>query len=131
MGNPLSNDLRSRVARAVAGGLTRCAAAAQFGVSPASVVRWVEAVPASGSVEPKSQGGDTRSHRVGSVTSWAEKRPTCRTSSKHVAELCSNGTSMGNSIMLRAVTCLHWDALYRSNESSRDKMRLAVLASMR
>jgi len=64
MGKPLSNDLRSRVVQAVASGLTRRKAAAQFGVSAASAVRWVEAVRVSGSVEPKPQGGDTRSHRI-------------------------------------------------------------------
>jgi transposase len=64
MGKPLSNDLRSRVVRAVAGGLTRRKAAAQFGVSAASAIRWVEAVRVSGTVEPKPQGGDTRSHRI-------------------------------------------------------------------
>ena len=64
MGKPLSNDLRSRVVRAVAGGLTRRRAAAQFGVSAASAIRWVEAVRVSGTVEPKPQGGDTCSHRI-------------------------------------------------------------------
>ena len=64
MGRPLSNDLRSRVVQAVASGLTRRKAAAQFGVFAASAVRWVEAVRVSGSVEPKPQGSNTRSHRI-------------------------------------------------------------------
>jgi len=41
-----------------------CAAAARFGVSAASAVRWVEAVNTTGIVEAKPQGGDTRSHRI-------------------------------------------------------------------
>ena len=43
MGRALSNDLRDRVIRAVEGGLSRNAAAARFGVSIASAIRWVDA----------------------------------------------------------------------------------------
>ena len=64
MGKPLSTDLRSRLVTAVAGGLSRRAAAERFGVSPASAVRWVQAVNMTGSVEAKPQGGDTRSRRI-------------------------------------------------------------------
>lgn len=64
MGKPLSNDLRSRLVTAVAGGLSRRAAAERFGVSAASAVRWVQVVNTTGSVEAKPQGGDTRSHHV-------------------------------------------------------------------
>jgi transposase len=64
MGKPLSADLRSRLVTAVAGGLSRRAAAERFGVSPASAVRWVQAVTTTGSVEAKPQGGDMRSHRI-------------------------------------------------------------------
>ena len=64
MGKPLSTDLRSRLVTAVAGGLSRRAAAERFGVSAASAVRWVRAVSMTGTVEAKPQGGDMRSHRV-------------------------------------------------------------------
>ena len=64
MGKLLSMDLRSRLVTAVAGGLSRRAAAERFGVSPASAVRWMQAVNTTGSVEAKPQGGDTRSHRI-------------------------------------------------------------------
>lgn len=64
MGKPLSIDLRSRLVAAVAGGLSRRAAAERFGVSAASAVRWVQAVSATGSVEAKPQGGDRRSRRI-------------------------------------------------------------------
>ena len=64
MGKPLSTDLRSRLVTAVAGGLSRRAAAERFGVSAASAVRWVRAVSTTGTVEAKPQGGDTRSRRV-------------------------------------------------------------------
>ena len=64
MGKPLSTDLRSRLVSAVAGGLSRRAAARRFGVSAASAVRWVQANNITGSVCAKPQGGDTRSHHV-------------------------------------------------------------------
>ena len=64
MGKPLSTDLRTRLVTAVAGGLSRRAAAERFGVSPASAVRWVQAVNTTGSVQAKPQGGDTRSRRI-------------------------------------------------------------------
>jgi transposase len=64
MGKPLSTDLRSRLVAAVAGGLSRRAAAERFGVSAASAVRWVRANNTTGSVCAKPQGGDTRSHRI-------------------------------------------------------------------
>ena len=64
MGKPLSTDLRTRLVTAVAGGLSRRAAAERFGVSPASAVRWVQAVNTTGSVQAKPQGGDTRSCRI-------------------------------------------------------------------
>jgi transposase len=64
MGKPLSTDLRSRLVTAVAGGLSRRAAAERFGVSAASAVRWARAMDTTGTVEAKPQGGDTRSHRI-------------------------------------------------------------------
>ena len=64
MGKPLSIDLRSRLVAAVAGGLSRRAAAECFGVSAASAVRWVHACNTTGTVSPKPQGGDTRLHHI-------------------------------------------------------------------
>jgi transposase len=64
MGKPLSTDLRSRLVSAVAGGLSRRAAAERFGVSAASAVRWVSAAGSTGTIDPKPQGGDTRSYRI-------------------------------------------------------------------
>jgi transposase len=64
MGKPLSTDLRSRLVAAVAGGMSRRAAAERFGVSAASAVRWAQAVNTTGTVAAKPQGGDTRSHHI-------------------------------------------------------------------
>ena len=49
---------------AVAGGLSRRAAAKRFDVSAASAMRWVQAVNTTGLVEAKPLGGDTWSRRI-------------------------------------------------------------------
>jgi transposase len=64
MGRCLSEDLRTRVVDAVADGSSRRAAAARFGVSVASTIRWVDAADKTGSAEAKPQGGDRRSQRI-------------------------------------------------------------------
>lgn len=64
MGKPVSHDLQSRLVAAEAGGLSRRAAAARCGVSAASAIRWVRASRSIGTIAPKPQGGDTRSHRI-------------------------------------------------------------------
>jgi transposase len=64
MSTPLSNDLRYRVISAVDGGMTRRAAAERFGVAASTAVRWVHQWRQTGSVEPRPQGGDYRSHRI-------------------------------------------------------------------
>ena len=64
MGQPLSQDLRTRVVAAVSGGLSRRAAAERFGVSAATAIRWVQAVATTGSCHAKPQGGDTRSRKI-------------------------------------------------------------------
>jgi transposase len=61
MGKPLSMDIRSRTLAAVDGGSSRRASARRFGVSVSSVIRWDASRRATGSFEPKPQGGDMRS----------------------------------------------------------------------
>ena len=51
----LSTDLRGRVIAAVGAGDR--AAAARFGVSPSSAVKWTKRARLTGSVEPKPMGG--------------------------------------------------------------------------
>ena len=60
----LSVDLRERVVAAVASGSSCRAAAARFGVSAASAVRWCELARQAGSVAPGPLGGDRRSARI-------------------------------------------------------------------
>ena len=64
MAKSLSHDLRSRLISAVAGGMSRRAAAERFGVSAASAVRWVRAWRETGRRAAKRQGGDRRSERI-------------------------------------------------------------------
>jgi transposase len=64
MAKALSTDLRQRVIAAVEAGVSRHAAAARFGVSASSAIRWVAAWRAAGQVAAKPQGGDRRSRRL-------------------------------------------------------------------
>lgn len=75
---PLSNDLRSRVVRAIDGGLSRRAAAKKFDVSIASAVRWHQRYRETGSVKPKPMGGDRYSHYIevhaGEILNWIDEK---------------------------------------------------------
>ena len=64
MARALSCDLRQRVVEAIKQGLSRHQAAARFGVSVSSAVRWAALERATGEVTPKPQGGDRRSERI-------------------------------------------------------------------
>jgi transposase len=64
MAKYLSEDLRIRVIVAVAGGMSRNAAARRFGVSIASAVRWMAAYLQTGQTAAKPRGGDRRSGRI-------------------------------------------------------------------
>ncbi len=64
MARALSVDLRGRVVAAIAGGLSRRQAAARFGVSAASAIRWHQLAAEHGTPAPQRQGGDRRSGRI-------------------------------------------------------------------
>ncbi len=64
MPQSLSFDLRSRVLAAVDEGLSCRQAAARFGVSASSAIRWAALRRAGGDGRPKQQGGDRLSHRT-------------------------------------------------------------------
>ena len=64
MGRSLSLDLRERVVDAVARGMSCRRAAARFGVSASSAIRWVAQLRSGLALAPKSQGGDRRSRRI-------------------------------------------------------------------
>lgn len=64
MSPPLSLDLRKRVLAAIAGGVSCRQAAARFGVSASSAIRWRALERAQGDARPKAIGGDRRSARL-------------------------------------------------------------------
>src|ERR671916_967839 len=64
MSKALSVDLRERVVAAVAAGASCRAAAARFGVSASSAIRWAALVREAGSVAPGPLGGDRRSAQI-------------------------------------------------------------------
>ena len=58
---PYSDDLRTRVVAAVAGGCSRRAAAERFAVSAPSAVRWVALHDETGRVSARRRSGESRS----------------------------------------------------------------------
>jgi transposase len=64
MPQALSFDLRSRVLAAIDAGLSCRQAAARFGVSASSAIRWQEMRRSGGDARPKPQGGDRLSRRT-------------------------------------------------------------------
>ncbi len=79
MARYLSEDLRVRVIQAVEAGTSRRQAAARFGVSVSSAIRWVREWGATGRTAPKRRGGDRRSGRIeaqaGFILGQVEQRP--------------------------------------------------------
>ncbi len=79
MGKSLSDDLRVRVVAAVEAGTSRRQAAARFGVSVSSAIRWVRRWRDQGEVCARPQGGDRRSGRIeaqaGFLLGQVEQRP--------------------------------------------------------
>jgi transposase len=60
----LSRDIREKVVKAIASGMSRRQAAARFDVGPATAVRWAKRVETTGEVAPLKMGGDRRSQRI-------------------------------------------------------------------
>jgi transposase len=64
MSKALSVDLQERVVAAIAAGASCRAAAARFGVSSPSAIRWATLAREAGSVAPGPLGGDRRTARI-------------------------------------------------------------------
>jgi transposase len=64
MAKALSQDLRDRVVAAVDGGLSRRGAAARFGVSISSAIRWHQLAREHGRAVARKPGGDQRSSKT-------------------------------------------------------------------
>ena len=60
MAKPYSNDLRKRVAKAIATGETCRAIAAQYDLAPSTVVKWSKRLKETGSSAPAKFGGHKR-----------------------------------------------------------------------
>ena len=69
----LSQDLRERVVAAIDGGMSCRAAAARFGVSAASAIRWRQLVVRHGTPAAKPQGGDRRAARIDDLTLFQDR----------------------------------------------------------
>lgn len=79
MATALSVDLRSRVIAAVDEGMSRRRAAARFGVSYSSAIRWVRQARETGDITPKPQGGARRESVIDRhgdlVMDWIDTEP--------------------------------------------------------
>lgn len=64
MARSLSQDLRDRVIAVIDGGLSCRAAAARFGVSVSSAIRWRQLALKHGQAVAKPRGGDRHSARI-------------------------------------------------------------------
>jgi transposase len=64
MAKALSQDLRDRVVAAIDGGVSRRSAAARFGVSVSSAIRWHQLAREQGRAVAKKPGGDQRSSKT-------------------------------------------------------------------
>jgi transposase len=64
MARALSVDLRRRVVGAIRQGASCRQAAARFGVSASSAIRWAALARSGGDPSPQRQGGDRRSGRI-------------------------------------------------------------------
>jgi putative transposase len=75
MGKPYSMDLRERVVRAVEiGGLSRQAAARQFGMAASTVINWMRRVRETGSLVPGQMGGHKPKAIRGEYRDWLLQR---------------------------------------------------------
>lgn len=64
MARTLSQDLRDRVVASIGGGMSCGSAAAHFGVSTSSAIRWRRLALRHGKAVAKPRGGDRHSGRI-------------------------------------------------------------------
>lgn len=104
MGRALSLDLRERVLAAVEGGMSCRAAAARFGVSVSSAIRWRQRLLARGTAAARPQGGDRRSARIeahGDLIRAAIAETPDMTLEELLAMLREHGVSVGMGTLWR------------------------------
>ena len=104
MSKALSVDLRERVIAAIDGGMSCRGAAARFGVSAASAIRWRALERRQGDVRPGPLGGDRRSGRIEAqadvILGLIEERPDI-TLAEIEAALAERGVTVSGSSIWR------------------------------
>lgn len=104
MSKALSVDLRERVIAAIDGGMSCRGAAARFGVSAASAIRWRALERRQGDVRPGPLGGDRRSGRIEAqadvILGLIEERPDI-TLAEIEAALAERGVAVSGSSIWR------------------------------
>lgn len=104
MAKALSVDLRERVIAVIEGGVSCRQAAARFGVSASSAIRWHALARSAGDVTPRRQGGDRRSGRIEAHASLildAVARTPDITLAELRAELAGHGIGAGIATLWR------------------------------
>ncbi|QYE33282.1 IS630 family transposase (plasmid) [Polymorphobacter sp. PAMC 29334] len=104
MTKALSVDLRERVVAVIDGGVSCRQAAARFGVSVSSAIRWHALARRTGNATPKRQGGDRRSGRIeahASVILAAVAKKSDVTLAELRDELAGHGVSVGIATLWR------------------------------
>jgi putative transposase len=95
MAKPYSMDLRERVVGAVKGGMSARGAAARFGVSESSAIKWVRRQRETGGVAPSQIGGYKPRLLVGQLRDWLlERSKSDFTLRGLVAELAERGVKV-------------------------------------
>jgi transposase len=104
MSKALSLDLRTRVLAAIGEGMSCRQAAARFGVSPSSAIRWRGLERQQGDARPKALGGDRRSGQIEShaelILGLVEDKPDM-TLEELRAVLAAQGVSAGYGTLWR------------------------------
>ena len=103
---PLSLDLRSRIAKAVEEGGTVRAVAARFGVSVATAVRLGQKARAGHDLGPRKPGSPGRPVLIGAVAAWVRDRLKAKpdlTMRALAAELDTRGTPASHDTVWRFV----------------------------
>jgi transposase len=104
MSKALSVDLRDRVVAAIDEGMSCRQAAARFGVSASSAIRWRTRLRETGDVRPGPLGGDRRSRHIEShgalIGSLVKQKPDA-TLAELRAALAEHGIGVGMSTLWR------------------------------
>ncbi len=101
---PYSEDLRTRIVRAVQAGMSKSGAARLFGVSLSSVKRYVRSASSGESLEPRKGGG--RPPKTDEITKKlleedVKDRPGATISERHLFLECTTGKALSDSTIRR------------------------------